>query len=235
MSDAQPVLEAAPALATGYGAEATGRRRCTARSRRAAPSSGGRAARRADRRWRPARRDPAGQHLRRPGSRPTIRSRRTSRNTLRPPSWAHPFGTDNFGRDVFSRVLHAAKLDLMIGFLCVLFPWIAGHRARRHRRLCRRHRRHGRHAHGRHLHALSRSWSWRSASSPSSGPGLTSHVHRADPRGWSIYARIVRAEVLVARKGEYVLAARALGYTHARILSAPHPAQRHHADRSSSP
>ena len=31
---------------------------------------------------------------------------------MKPPSWQHPFGTDNFGRDVFSRVLHAAKLDV---------------------------------------------------------------------------------------------------------------------------
>lgn len=47
-------------------------------------------------------------------------------NMLQPPSAAHPFGTDNFGRDIFSRVLHAAKLDLMIGVLCVLFPMIVG-------------------------------------------------------------------------------------------------------------
>src|SRR3954453_23178794 len=42
------------------------------------------------------------------------------RNTLKPPSWVHPFGTDNFGRDVFSRVLHAAKLYMRMGFFCVL-------------------------------------------------------------------------------------------------------------------
>src|SRR5262245_28346108 len=46
------------------------------------------------------------------------------RNALQPPSAEHLFGTDNYGRDIFSRVLHAAKLDLMIGFLCVFFPWM---------------------------------------------------------------------------------------------------------------
>ena len=33
-------------------------------------------------------------------------------NTLKPPSLAHPFGTDNFGRDVFSRVIWGTRVDL---------------------------------------------------------------------------------------------------------------------------
>ena len=37
--------------------------------------------------------------------------------------------------------------------------------------------------------------------------------------GWSMYARIVRAEVLVVKRAEYILAARALGYSHTRILA----------------
>jgi peptide/nickel transport system permease protein len=36
-------------------------------------------------------------------------------NALDPPSWAHPMGTDMFGRDVFSRVLYGARLSLFIG------------------------------------------------------------------------------------------------------------------------
>ena len=39
--------------------------------------------------------------------------------TLLPPSLAHPFGTDNLGRDVFSRILVATPYDFMIGFLVV--------------------------------------------------------------------------------------------------------------------
>jgi peptide/nickel transport system permease protein len=35
------------------------------------------------------------------------------------PSWAHPFGTDNLGRDVFSRILVATPYDFMIGFVVV--------------------------------------------------------------------------------------------------------------------
>ena len=36
-----------------------------------------------------------------------------------PPSWAHPFGTDEFGRDVFSRVLHGAALSLRVAVIAV--------------------------------------------------------------------------------------------------------------------
>lgn len=37
-------------------------------------------------------------------------------NRLKPPSWQHPFGTDNLGRDMFSRCLYGAQLSVIIGF-----------------------------------------------------------------------------------------------------------------------
>jgi len=139
------------------------------------------------------------------------------RNTLQTPSWTHPFGTDNFGRDIFSRVLHAAKLDLMIGFLCVFFPWmlgialggIAGY-----------------------FGGIADTIIMRIVDTFSAfpflimvigiiailGPGLTSLYIALTLAGWSMYARIVRAEVLVVRQSEYVLAARALGFGHLRIM-----------------
>lgn len=39
---------------------------------------------------------------------------------LQPPSADHPMGTDNFGRDIVSRVVHGARLDLLIAFSVVI-------------------------------------------------------------------------------------------------------------------
>lgn len=47
-------------------------------------------------------------------------------NTLKPPSWAHPFGTDHLGRDVLSRVIVATRLDLGIALSAVVISFIFG-------------------------------------------------------------------------------------------------------------
>ena len=41
---------------------------------------------------------------------------------LQPPSAQHWFGTDNFGRDIFTRVIAGAATDLRIALICVLVP-----------------------------------------------------------------------------------------------------------------
>ena len=46
--------------------------------------------------------------------------------TLRPPSWAHPFGTDSEGRDLLARVLAAARIDLLIGVGGSLLSFVIG-------------------------------------------------------------------------------------------------------------
>jgi peptide/nickel transport system permease protein len=45
---------------------------------------------------------------------------------LEAPSWAHPFGTDNLGRDVFSRVVFGARTALVIGILSALIGSVLG-------------------------------------------------------------------------------------------------------------
>jgi len=47
-------------------------------------------------------------------------------NRLQPPSWDHPFGTDDLGRDILSRVIHGASVSLRVGFLSVGFALVVG-------------------------------------------------------------------------------------------------------------
>jgi len=47
-------------------------------------------------------------------------------NALAPPSLEHPFGTDNFGRDVFSRVLAGARIALTVAVFVPLVSMAAG-------------------------------------------------------------------------------------------------------------
>lgn len=48
------------------------------------------------------------------------------RDQLKPPSLLHLLGTDEFGRDVFSRILHGARLALLVGFVAVSIALVAG-------------------------------------------------------------------------------------------------------------
>ena len=45
---------------------------------------------------------------------------------LQPPSWQHPFGTDDLGRDILSRVILGAGVSLQVGFLAVAFALVVG-------------------------------------------------------------------------------------------------------------
>ncbi|TJV74815.1 MAG: ABC transporter permease, partial [Mesorhizobium sp.] len=45
---------------------------------------------------------------------------------LQGPSWLHPFGTDNFGRDILSRVIWGTRIDLKIAVIGVIFPFLIG-------------------------------------------------------------------------------------------------------------
>lgn len=47
-------------------------------------------------------------------------------NKLQPPSKEHWFGTDNFGRDIFARIVFGTQLTLKVGFASVLFGGVVG-------------------------------------------------------------------------------------------------------------
>jgi peptide/nickel transport system permease protein len=45
---------------------------------------------------------------------------------LMPPGWAHPLGTDNYGRDILTRVIYGARTALFVGFVAAFVGSFAG-------------------------------------------------------------------------------------------------------------
>jgi peptide/nickel transport system permease protein len=48
------------------------------------------------------------------------------RNRMQPPSWLHLFGTDDLGRDIFTRVLYSGRTSIAVGFAVVIFASVIG-------------------------------------------------------------------------------------------------------------
>src|SRR5919106_1424387 len=46
--------------------------------------------------------------------------------TFAPPSWEHPLGTDQLGRDMLSRVIHGTRISLLVGVSSVLLALFVG-------------------------------------------------------------------------------------------------------------
>jgi peptide/nickel transport system permease protein len=136
---------------------------------------------------------------------------------LAPGAKGHLLGTDAFGRDVFSRLLYGARVDLKVGVLAVISPFVIGS-----------------------LLGLIAGWfgGWVDAvisrivdmviAFPflvlvialvfAMGPGTTSIYTAITLVGWVAYCRIVRGQVLIAKEQEYAMAARASGLPTWRIL-----------------
>ena len=47
-------------------------------------------------------------------------------DSIQGPSWKHWFGTDNAGRDIYSRTLHGGRVSLMVGFFVAIFTTAVG-------------------------------------------------------------------------------------------------------------
>lgn len=136
---------------------------------------------------------------------------------LQAPSAAHPFGTDNYGRDVLTRVLYGAGIDLRIGVLAVIFPFAFGSLAGA-------------------IAGYAGGWAdtvvMRTVDVLTAvpftvlviaivaflGPGETNILIAIGAVDWIIFARLVRGEVLREKNLEYVAALRAFGFSGRRIV-----------------
>jgi peptide/nickel transport system permease protein len=136
---------------------------------------------------------------------------------LQPPSAQHWLGTDKVGRDVFSRLVYGARIDLRVGAMAVLIPFVVGSI----------------------LGAVSGYFGGVIdavimrvvdvffafpfyvlviALVYVLGSGERAIYLAIAAVSWVSYCRIVRAEVLVAKNQDYVVAARLGGLSHARII-----------------
>ena len=136
---------------------------------------------------------------------------------LQPPSGAHWFGTDNFGRDIFSRVIYGGRYSLLAGCLTVViagvigtfYGAIAGYV-------------------GGIVDTVMMRISEMILSFPSlilamiinavMGSNLFNTMFALVIVAWPTYARLMRSVVLSVKENEYVAASEALGASKARIL-----------------
>lgn len=133
------------------------------------------------------------------------------------PHLAHPFGTDNFGRDVLSRVIWSARIDLQLAVIGVIFPFLigtcigalSGYIGGRFDTFCMR------------LIDIILAFPFlvlMLAIMAILGPGLMSFYIAMALVGWVSYARLIRSQILILKENDFALAAKSLGFGHGRIL-----------------
>ena len=136
---------------------------------------------------------------------------------LQPPSRAHLFGTDQFGRDILSRTISAATIDLQIALFATISPLITGTAIGL---LVGYYGGVADMIFGR-LVDLVVTFPFLVlviAIVAVLGPGLGNMYVAVSAVGWVFYARLTRGEVMVLRGHDYISACKVLGYGQARIL-----------------
>lgn len=139
------------------------------------------------------------------------------RGRLAGPSLEHWFGTDELGRDVFSRSLHAIRIDLVLGVVGALLPGIvgtvlgavAGYVGRWVDMTVMRIA-DAVQAFPFHIFLIALVFAM--------GAGTRPFIVAITAIGWVPYARLMRAEVLRLKESSFVEAARVAGFGHGRIL-----------------
>lgn len=134
-----------------------------------------------------------------------------------PPSWSHPFGTDQFGQDILSRVIYGARLDLTIALSAVVISMVVGtligaisayiggfsdEVSMRGMDILQ--------AFPRFIFAMGVAFAM--------GPGISTVVIATAVLNIPGYARLMRSVMLSAKASQYATAARAIGGSHRMIL-----------------
>ena len=131
-------------------------------------------------------------------------------NKYLPPSWAHPFGTDDLGRDIFSRVLYGSRITLEVGATVILVAYsiaipvgtIAGYSGGRLDNLIMRFT---------DMFLAFPSIILAMAFAAALGPGILNAMLALSITWWPWATRTTRSQALSIRNSYYVQAAKASG------------------------
>jgi len=137
---------------------------------------------------------------------------------LQPPGIpGHVLGTDEVGRDILSRLIHGARISLLIGVIAVgvscplgvLVGLIAGYAGRRTDDVL---------MHVTDIQLAIPTILLAIAVVAVLGPGLPNVIITLSVTGWTLYARLVRGQTMTVKNLDFVQAARANGAGDARIV-----------------